>query len=278
MAKVLVCCCLLLTIACGIKAWSYDVQDQWSNDYPACGLTKQSPIAINTKDLVTEKYPAIKYVKYNKLYNAKLTNNGHSAQLVIPGKILMPKISGGPLPKGEKYEFVNLHFHWGSNNDVGSEHTIDEKRHAVEIHGVHYNVKYGNLEEALKHEDGVAVLSAFYDTSLEQKLPGLQAISNALSKIVTPGTSVDIPKFKLSALYGGMDVSSKHVFYSYSGSLTTPPCAEAVTWIIFPKPVAVATAQLEPFRQLMDEHGQVLVNNYRNVQDMNGRDVHYSKS
>ena len=35
-------------------------------------------------------------------------------------------IKGGPLE--DEYQFVQLHFHWGSENGVGSEHTVDGQR------------------------------------------------------------------------------------------------------------------------------------------------------
>lgn len=34
------------------------------------------------------------------------------------------------------------------------------------------------------------------------------------------------------------------VFYTYKGSLTTPPCNEVVTWIIFPMPVSISVSQV----------------------------------
>lgn len=36
--------------------------------------------------------------------------------------------------------------------------TYSSKRYAAEIHIVHYNSKYRNTEEAVKHPDGLAVL------------------------------------------------------------------------------------------------------------------------
>lgn len=34
-------------------------------------------------------------------------------------------------------------------------------------------------------------------------------------------------------------------FYTYKGSLTTPPCSEAVIWIIFPNPLPVSVSQVK---------------------------------
>lgn len=49
-----------------------------------------------------------------------------------------PKISGGPLVG--KYEFVQLHYHWGSNDLEGSENTINNNRY-TRIH-THHNITF----------------------------------------------------------------------------------------------------------------------------------------
>lgn len=67
-----------------------------------------------------------------------------------------PYIAGGFL-KGQ-YVAEGVHFHWGSSNSRGSEHLIHNKRYHGEMHIVHRNRKYPNINEALKYSDGVAVL------------------------------------------------------------------------------------------------------------------------
>ena len=54
-----------------------------------------------------------------------------------------------------------MHFHWGADDSVGSEHTVDGKSYAGEMHLVHYNSKYGNYSNALNHADGLAVLGVW---------------------------------------------------------------------------------------------------------------------
>lgn len=47
--------------------------------------------------------------------------------------------------------------------------------------------------------------------------------------------------FSLSSLLGNLDMER---FYTYKGSLTTPPCSEAVTWILFPDTLTVSVSQV----------------------------------
>ncbi|HEY0581337.1 MAG TPA: carbonic anhydrase family protein, partial [Chloroflexota bacterium] len=39
-------------------------------------------------------------------------------------------------------------------------------------------------------------------------------------------------------------------YYTYSGSLTTPPCSETVRWIVLKQPVQVSRAQIAAFRSV----------------------------
>ena len=60
------------------------------------------------------------------------------------------------------YEFSEMHFHWGATNNMGSEHFIDNKQYAMEVHLVHFNKKYETIEEAIFEKDGLAVLGYLY--------------------------------------------------------------------------------------------------------------------
>lgn len=71
-----------------------------------------------------------------------------------------PYLSGGPLLGN--YVFSQLHFHWGSNDMEGSEHTIDGGQQPFEMHVVHFKSCYLTQEAALKEKDGIAVLAYFF--------------------------------------------------------------------------------------------------------------------
>lgn len=54
-------------------------------------------------------------------------------------------------------------------------------------------------------------------------------------------------------------------YYLYSGSLTTPPCTEGVTWIVLKTPITTSSENIEKFRNIMKHP------NNRPVQPLNGR-------
>ncbi|HEU5296065.1 MAG TPA: carbonic anhydrase family protein [Burkholderiaceae bacterium] len=39
-------------------------------------------------------------------------------------------------------------------------------------------------------------------------------------------------------------------YYTYMGSLTTPPCSEGVLWMVMQQPVGVSAAQIDVFARL----------------------------
>ena len=59
---------------------------------------------------------------------------------------------------------------------------------------------------------------------------------------------------------------AKKGYYSFAGSLTTPPCSEGVQWMVLKEPVKLGAQQIKAFRQLYNA-------NARPVQPLNGRIV-----
>ena len=78
-------------------------------------------------------------------------------------------------------------------------------------------------------------------------------------------------------------------YWTYEGSLTTPPLHETVTWIVFKKPMTVSKEQLSVMRSLKcnSRSGALssregmpdkpMINNYRPTQPMNDRIVRQVK-
>ena len=69
----------------------------------------------------------------------------------------------GPLPQGQLYSLEQFHAHWGGSSSVGSEHLVDGKSYAAELHLVFWNTRYNNFKEAMKQPGGLTVLGVFLE-------------------------------------------------------------------------------------------------------------------
>lgn len=145
----------------------------------------------------------------------------------------------------------------------------------MEMHIIHRNRKYKNVAEALGHPDGLTVLGFFYQIR-ENDNPDLATIVRNLDTVEAYDQNISLNfTFSLASLISNVDVDK---FYTYKGSLTTPPCSEAVTWILFPDPLTVSIHQMAKFRKLSNGiEGSVLVDNYRSLQPIGNRRVFVRK-
>ncbi|CAB3373771.1 Hypothetical predicted protein [Cloeon dipterum] len=255
--------------------WDYSRkgQENWQHQHSDCGGEGQSPIKISTKHAVPAPFPALEMVGYHNplLAPVTLTNNGHSVSLSAAKPNdedePIPYIFGGPL-KGE-YEMVGLHFHWGRRNNRGSEHIINSIRFAMELHIIHRNRKYKTLEEALNHRDGLSVLAFFFSAG-ERGNARLDVLIQSLPSVKNMNDKVTLDQPLPLAWMLPRDIDT---FYSYRGSLTTPPCSEAVTWILFPHPLHVSFEQMDLFRKLSFGE-EPMVDNFRHPQPISGRTIY----
>lgn len=66
-------------------------------------------------------------------------------------------------------------------------------------------------------------------------------MTELLSNVSQPETS--IPFMRLNSIKD-LILSDLNEYYTYHGSLTTPPCSEVVTWIDFKQPIPLSHAQV----------------------------------
>ena len=100
-----------------------------------------------------------KIVAKKGIFSVSLTINKDQTESLIP---FNPYIFGAMLTSGQCYEFETLHFHWGRKNNRGSEHILNGVRFPMEMHIIHRNKNYPNMEVALNNSDGLAVLGIFF--------------------------------------------------------------------------------------------------------------------
>jgi carbonic anhydrase len=227
--------------------WTYEGEEgpaHWgdlSAEFAACKTgTSQTPIDLVTKKAEAAKKPAPLAFGYAKM-PLKLKNNGHTVQVDAPDGATLTAA-------GDSWSLVQFHFH------TPSEHSVDGKLADGEIHFVHKNAK-GQL----------AVVGVMLKKGKENK--ALAPVWDAMPTEVTKdakaieGKTVDVSPL----------LSTKGGYYTYAGSLTTPPCSEGVTWIVLATPVEISPEQIKKFHEAT--HGDT----NRPVQPLGSRVVTFVK-
>ncbi|XP_012215868.1 carbonic anhydrase 2 [Linepithema humile] len=242
----------------------------WGEDFHACIGKHQSPINIEEHNVKNVSLPPLKLNGIDNLY-LFMTNNGHTVMLKTNDS-RAAILSGGPL--GDNiYVFEQLHFHWGENDHEGSEDLINNHSFSMEMHAVFYKEDYKSMEEALNHDDGLTVLAYFYEVGSQQNV-AYEPIVAALPDVVAVGSKEKILQQPL--LLGKLlipNIATMQDYFTYNGSLTTPPCLEIVTWIDFKDHQRLSHDQLAAFRDVQNPEGNKLTHNFRPVQPLEDRVV-----
>ncbi|CAI5782340.1 carbonic anhydrase 5A, mitochondrial isoform X1 [Podarcis lilfordi] len=262
--------CSLAT--CTYKNRYASLHPLWQSPITIPGGSRQSPINIQWRDSVYDPHLKPLEIRYDPATCLHMWNNGYSFLVEFEDTTDKSIITGGPLENN--YRLKQFHFHWGAINEWGSEHTIDCKVFPAELHLVHWNsCKYESFEEALMEENGLAVIGVFLKLGANHS--GLQKLVDALPSIKHKDDLVEFDEFDPSCL-----LPSCPDYWTYAGSLTTPPLSESVTWIIKKKAIEVDDDQLEVFRMLLftpaGEEEQRMVDNFRPLQPIMDRTVRSS--
>lgn len=252
--------------------WGYGTNNgpsTWNVQYPIADGPSQSPIDIVTSSAIYDNdlTSTLLTIKYDLERELEIVNTGHS----ISAKIKQSsEISGGPLK--DMYRLEQFHFHWGSSDHQGSEHTIDGKTYPAELHLVHYNCdKYKNFGEAANKHDGLSVIGVMIEIGQEHL--GFRTLSeNAEYVRKAESQSTIRSSFSPSCLLPG----NTSDYWTYHGSLTTPPLYESVQWIVLKEPLEISADQLHSFRTLTDSDGHTMQDNFRPPCPLQGRQVRQS--
>jgi len=237
----------------------------WKNvgGFEQCGYWRQSP--VNLANPVPTRYSPINFRGYHEVPNkVKLSNNGHDAEVEYEYST-RPRMSGGGL--NGTFLLHDTHFHWGSDSSQGSEHTIRGRRYPMEMHAVHWNDKYSDINEAKNTKDinAIAVVGFLFEIS-EDDNEDFDPIIKGLAHVRDSLTTHHLEVFSVGSLFAKTD----H-FYRYYGSLTTPACNQVVSWTVMRDRIPISERQMSAYRQLIEHHGHSMVDNFRPVQPLNGR-------
>ncbi|MBI3231460.1 MAG: carbonic anhydrase family protein [Candidatus Doudnabacteria bacterium] len=215
--------------------WDYEHPDKWTEEgYPDCGGTSQSPINIDTLSVVKLDLPDA--VLNYQPFNMNIIDNGHTIQ--VNNNTGLSSI----MYKGEKYTFAQFHFH------CSSEHTISGATYPMELHLVHKNAA-----------GAIVVLGVF----LQKGGTANSVIDKVFNNFPTKTEEVDSTTESID-LTGLLPTDQR--YYTYSGSLTTPPCSQGVSFLLYKTPMMISDAQYDKFKAKYE-------NNHRPVQALNGRTI-----
>jgi carbonic anhydrase len=205
-------------------AWGYVGEQEpahWgdlSPEFSTCKEGKaQSPIDIRYGQRMDYQPLSFQY----RSDALSVTNDGHSLRIdSAPGSFL--------IVNGHEYALQQYHFH------TPSEHLIQGARADMELHLVH------------RDSQGRTAVVAVLMTAGRRINSTLKRIAEAL------------PRRAGESFYGRQVATNplfllppERSYFSYPGSLTTPPCTEGVDWFVMAEPVEVDAALIARFRQVM---------------------------
>ena len=219
--------------------WSYfdgsEGPENWGNlskDNLACLKGKsQSPININIDRAVKAQLNPIEFIY--RPSPLSIIDNGHTVMVNYgEGSNLMVD--------GRQYRLVQFHFH------KPSEEAINGERTDMVAHLVH------------QHHDGSLAVVAVLMSTIKPVSPRKywwgddsikeNAFINTLwnnvplvkGKTEMPGVMIDINQM----------LPADKNYFTYMGSLTTPPCSENVLWLVLKNPIYVSEEQVKNFDRM----------------------------
>ncbi|EPC5647732.1 MULTISPECIES: carbonic anhydrase [Citrobacter] len=223
-------------------SWGYTGENgpaQWgeiSKAYATCQTgINQSPIDIQTATTNKLGLPAlsIQYVDGP----TRFRSINHTLQATIS------RYTANYINIDDKiYYLKQLDFH------APSEHTLNGRTYPLELQLVHKN----------QHGD-IAIVAVMFDIDEPN-----QAIQNLWESFPTM-TDNSMPIF--SPVNINQLLPDDKTYWRYSGSLTTPPCTEGVTWAVLKTPVALSAEQLDKFHYIVGPA------NNRPLQPLNERKI-----
>ncbi|CAL8323771.1 unnamed protein product [Lota lota] len=235
-------------------------QGRWGQRYPTCLSSRQSPVDIDeTFTQVRLQYQGLQLEGWGRRTTDATTahNDGKTVSLGVGGDFY---VSGGGLTG--RFRVGTISFHWGRCNasSDGSEHSLNGMKYPLEMQIHCYDSEqFESLEHAVREGGGVAALAVLYETTLEDN-ESLQPIIDAVNAVSRFGKRGAVDSFTPRALLP----ANTDKYYIYNGSLTRPPCSEAVEWLVFKHPAAISETQLEVFCEVMtmEQAGYVMLTDY----------------
>ena len=224
--------------SCDVVEWAYsgaDGPDEWAflcTGFSSCAGASQSPINIS-QSVVSSALGSLD--QHYESTSTHIINKGHTIEFEYE--------SGSTLRWDMRdFELLQFHFH------TSSEHQLGSVSYPMEIHFVHRNIESGNL----------AVIGVIVETG---------ASNSFLESMMTRFPEDKGEEYISSQNFIVTDLMpNDKAYFTYSGSLTTPPCSEGVNWIVMKNRISATTSQIARIRSIIHQSN-------RPIQPLNGRVV-----
>lgn len=246
--------------------WGYDPSDvtpkEWGSlpGFDTCSTgTSQSPIDLSQSELApkeervkTENRPNIEFDYHETPLN--IINTGRTVEVEYEPGSTIRLDKNGPL-----YGIVQFHFH------APAEHSFEQGAlFDIEAHIVHRN-----LEDSTK----LAVIGVMIKEGKENV--ALKPVWDHLGDVMNEGDRFEDRDKHINI---GDVLPEDRRYFAYSGSLTTPPCAEVVEWRVLRTPIEMSRDQINAFIAVLDNSCCPVNGNNRPIQLLNGRQVTLDRS
>jgi carbonic anhydrase len=201
--------------------WSYEGETgpaNWgkiNSDWAKCGTgTRQSPIDLRDGMKVDLEQIVFDY----RPSGFNVVDNGHTIQVAVG-------MGNYITVQNRTYELVQFHFH------RPSEERINGKGTEMVVHLVHKDA-----------EGKLAVIAVLLERGLPNSM--IQTVWNNLplekNDTATPSVALDVNEI----------LPARREYFTFMGSLTTPPCTEGVLWLVMKNPMPASPAQMALFSRL----------------------------
>ena len=208
-------------------------------------LQKQSPINIDTGTTLPNPNPnGLTFNQYWAPVLGDFENTGNTIRFVPRSPSTLTTHQG-------TYKLKYVDFRWARMSFQGSEHQLNHNKFAAEIQFVH--LKRG----ASPADDTFSIVAVLCDS-----VPiAPTGVWSKLSSVLAAGQQTLVSNIEYADL-----LPANRDYYEYEGSHTTPPFAENVQWYVMQNTIDIPEGFLASLRAVQPS-------NFRDVQDLNGREV-----